>query len=149
MTGINVTENLAKNIQRESLKNQLIETGVYSKIFSDWNDLTEDILKTKVALESKITPTELEPKTPKDVDNKIAAAQNDVEFQRLKAKLDDLRARRDKIVSGELNDYYFGQARFAATPALATAFVDDLGIHNFTKVRYQKDFDQLTSDEKL
>lgn len=75
MTGINVTENLAKNIQRESLKNQLIETGVYSKIFSDWNDLTEDILKTKVALESKITPTELESKTPKDVDNKIAAAQ--------------------------------------------------------------------------
>lgn len=149
MTGINVTENLAKNIQRESLKNQLIETGVYSKIFSDWNDLTEDILKTKVALESKITPTELEPKTPKDVDNKIAAAQNDVEFQRLKAKLDDLRAKRDKIVSGELNDYYFGQARFAATPALATAFVDDLGIHNFTKVRYQKDFDQLTSDEKV
>lgn len=47
MTGINVTENLAKNIQRESLKNQLIETGVYSKIFSDWNDLTEDILKLK------------------------------------------------------------------------------------------------------
>lgn len=149
LTSINVTENMAKNLQRENLKNQLIETGVYSRIFSDWNNLTEDILKTKVALEAKLTPAENEPKTPKDIDNKIVAAQNDVEFQRLKAKLDDLRQKRDKIVSGELNDYYFGQARFAATPALATAFVDDLGIHNFTKARYQKDYDQLTADEKV
>lgn len=149
LTGINMTENMAKNLQRENLKNQLIETGVYSRIFSDWNNLTEDILKTKVALEAKITPAENEPKTPKDIDNKIAAAQNDVEFQRLKAKLDNLREKRDKIVSGEFNDYYFGQARFAATPALATAFVDDLGIHNFTKTRYQKDYDQLTADEKV
>lgn len=146
--GVNITPEIAQTINRSARAEELISSGVYSKIFSDWNNLTEEILKTKVELEAKLTPGETEAKTPKDLDNKVAAAQNDVDYKRLKAKLDNLRNDRERIVSGQMNDYYFGQARFAATPALVNAFVDDLGIHNYTKVRYQKDYDQLTADEK-
>lgn len=146
--GVNITPEIAQTINKFNRAEELISSGIYSKIFSDWNNLTEEILKTKVALEAKLTPSETEAKTSKDIDNKIAAAQNDSEYKKLKAKLDDLRQTRDRIVSGQMNDYYFAQARFAATPALANAFVNDLGIRNYTKVRYQKDYDQLTLDER-
>jgi hypothetical protein len=95
-----------------------------------------------------LTPSDNESKTPKDIEAKIAAMRNNSEYQRLRLKLDNLRAERNAIINGEKNDFYTGQLLFAASPQLVDNFVSGFGIHNFTKYKYGKDYDKLTNDEK-
>lgn len=135
--------------QRENtITEKIIDSGLYSQLFDDWNDLTAQIIQTKVDLERMLTPSDTESKTPKDIEAKIAAMRNNSEYQRLRLKLDNLRAERNAIINGEKNDFYTGQLLFAASPQLVDNFVSGFGIHNFTKYKYGKDYDKLTNDEK-
>jgi hypothetical protein len=95
-----------------------------------------------------LTPDIDDPKTPKDIDAKIASMRTNSEYQQLRLKLDNLRSERDSIIHGERNDFYTGQLLFAASPQLVNNFVSGFGIHNFTKYKYGKNYDTLSSDEK-
>lgn len=139
---------LRNAIKQQTVTEQIIDSGIYSQLFEDWNDLTSQIVQTKVELERMLTPEDTESKTPKDIEDKIAAMSNNSEYRRLKAKLDTLRAERDAIINGEKNDFYTGQLLFAANPQLVNNFVSGFGIHNFTKYKYNKNYDTLTADEK-
>lgn len=134
--------------KQETITKKIVDSGLYSQVFEDWNDLTSQMVQVKTELENMLTPEETEPKTPKDIDSKIASLRNNSEYQRLRLKLDNLRAERNSIINGERNDYYTGQLLFAANPQLVNNFVSGFGIHNFTKYKYGKDYNTLTSDEK-
>ena len=139
----------SKQRQRENtITERIINSGLYSQIFEDWNNLTSQIVQTKVDLERMLTPDIDDPKTPKDIDAKIASMRTNSEYQQLRLKLDNLRSERDSIIHGERNDFYTGQLLFAASPQLVNNFVSGFGIHNFTKYKYGKNYDTLSSDEK-
>ena len=53
---------------------------------------------------------------------------------------------RDDIISGNKNDFYFGQWRFALSPELASNFVKTFGIHNYVKKKYGVNWEDLTDD---
>lgn len=131
-----------------NITEKIIDSGIYSQLFEDWNNLTAKIIQTKAELEQLLTPAENEPKTPKDIDAKIASMRNNSEYQRLRVQIDDLRNQRNAIINGEKNDFYTGQLMFAASPQLVNNFVSGFGIHNFTKYKYGKNYDTLTADEK-
>lgn len=140
--------NLKKAINEKTITEQIIDSGLYSQLFEDWNNLTAEIIQTKVSIENLLAPGETESKTPKDIEEKLNAMRNNSEYQQLRLKLDDLRAKRNSIINGEKNDYYTGQLLFAASPQLVNNFVSGFGIHNFTRYKYHKDYELLTSDEK-
>lgn len=132
----------------KQIENSIINNNLHSRIFDDWAKLTDDIVKTKVELETLLTPDENEPKTPKDIDEKIAALKNNAKYQELKTKLDNLRAQRDSILQGEKNDYYMGQLLFAANPVLVEGFYKGFGLHNYTRYKYNKDYNKLSDKDK-
>lgn len=132
----------------EDIRSLLVDKKLYSQIFEDWNNLSNEIIRTKASLEAMLTPSETESKTPKDVEAKIAAVQNTSEYQTLKAKLDQLRVERDLIISGGKNDFYMSQLLFASNPEISRSFVPQFGIHNFTRYKYHKEYESLTDDEK-
>lgn len=140
--------NIRKMLKTKTITEQIIDSGIYSQLFEDWNNLTSQIIQTKVELERMLTPGETESKTPKDIEARIAAMRNNSEYQLLRVKLDNLRAERNAIINGEKNDFYTGQLLFAASPQLVNNFVSGFGIHNFTKYKYNKNYDTLTPDEK-
>lgn len=135
-------------LAQKTITEKIIDSGLYSQLFEDWNDLTAQIVQTKVELEELLTPAEDQPKTPKDIEARIAAMRNNSEYQRLRVKIDNLRAQRNAIINGEKNDFYTGQLLFAARPQLVNNFTSGFGIHNFTRYKYNKDYNTLTPDEK-
>lgn len=140
--------NLKKLSRQQTIEDKIISYGLYSQIFEDWNNLTSEIIKTKVELENLLTPADNEPKTPKDIEARIEAMRNNSEYQRLRLKIDTLRAQRDEILTGKKNDFYTGQLLFAASPQLVDNFVSGFGIHNYTRWKYKKEYDSLQQDEK-
>lgn len=133
----------------EDIRSLLVEKKLYSQIFEDWNRISQDIIQTKAALEAMLTPSDTESKTPKDLETKIEAVQKTSEFQNLKFKLEQLRQERNSIINGERNDFYMSQLLFAANPEIARSFIPKFGIHNYTRYKYNKDYDKLTDDEKV
>lgn len=141
--------NLKKLSKQQTIEDKIISSGLYSQIFEDWNNLTSEIIKTKVELENLLTPADNEPKTPKDIEARIESMRNNSEYQRLRLKIDTLRAQRDEILTGKKNDFYTGQLLFAASPQLVDNFVSGFGIHNYTRWKYKKEYDSLQQDEKI
>lgn len=140
--------NARRELKTKTITEQIIDSGLYSQLFEDWNNLTAQIIQTKVDLERLLTPGETEAKTPKDIEARIAAMRTNSEYQQLRVKLDNLRNERNAIINGERNDYYTGQLLFAASPQLVNNFVSGFGIHNFTRYKYNKNYNTLTPDEK-
>lgn len=131
-----------------NIKEQIIESGLYNQLFNDWQKLSEEIIKTKVSLEKMLAPSETESKTSKDFDDKEEALKNNSEYKQLKRKLDDLRKQRDEILKGEKNDFYTSQLLFAASPQLVEKFISGFGIRNYTKYYHNKNYDELSEEEK-
>lgn len=139
---------IAKASQWEQIEKALIEDKYYSQIFEDWNTLSKDIIQTKVAMENMLTPGDNESKTPKDIEEKITAMQNNTEYQQLRTKLDRLRAEKNSILNGERNDFYLSQLLFASKPILYSAFIPNFGIHNYTLYKHGKDYSTLNEEDK-
>ena len=132
----------------KTLETEVLEQNFHTKIFEDWNNLTKDIIKTKISIEQMLTPKDNEPKTPKDIEDKIAALKNNAEYNNLVEQLNSLRAQRDSLINGERNDYYLGQLLFASNPSLVEGFFSGFGIHNYTRWKYNKDYNKLSEEEK-
>lgn len=149
---LGVSEELMKQMylkhKEDSLQRNIIKAGIHNQLFEDWNDLTSEIVKTKVKLEQMLTPNEDEAKRDIDIEAKIKAMKSNNEYNTLKDKLDELRKQKEEILNGEKNDYYTGQLLFAANRELVDGFVSGFGIHNYTKYKYDKDYDSLNEDEK-
>ena len=128
---------------------KLIEDkDIVSKIYQDWNDLSQDILSTKLKMEEMLKPQDNASKTPKDLDSHIASIIKTPQYLELQSKLNDLREKRDSILLGHKNDYYYGQMQFSLNPELAKIYGAIIGVNNFSKELYGKKYNELTVDEK-
>ena len=132
----------------DQLEKKLYETKITSRIFSDWNDLTQDILSTKSQMENLLTLDETSVKTDSDVAEHIKTIKASNNYKTLETKLENLRNKRDEILSGKKNDYYTGQILFAFNPELNKAFGTSLGKHAFTLLNYNKKYEDLTNEER-
>ena len=126
----------------------LKDESIVSKIYQDWNDLSQNILSTKLQMEEMLKPDSTSSKTPKDVDTHIASTLKDPRYIELQNKLNSLRLERDKILLGHKNDYYYGQMNFLLQPDLAAIYGAPIGLDNFSKDRFGKLYNELTSEER-
>lgn len=128
--------------------NALHESQLTSRIFSDWNQLSQDILTTRAKIDSLLEMSETESKTPSDVEAHLKSVKLSDKYKTLNEKLKTLREKRDSIASGKQNDYYTGQILFALNPELNSQFGTSVGKHAFTKINYNKRYEDLTDAEK-
>ena len=126
----------------------LKDESIVSKIYQDWNDLSQNILSTKLQMEEMLKPDSTSSKTPKDVDTHIASTLKDPRYIELQSKLNSLRLERDNILLGHKNDYYYGQMNFLLQPDLAAIYGAPIGLDNFSKDRFGKLYNELTSEER-
>ena len=146
--------------QKEGLKNlyianikgkydsSIFTSGLTSVIFQEFNSLSEDILKTKLEMESMLTLGPMEPKTTSDVESHIKAVEKNAKYIELKNKLEKLRSERNAILSGQRNDYYMGLVHFAGRTNLARLMNNKYGLHQYTMWKYGKYYDALSPGEQ-
>lgn len=134
--------------QRDEILDNLLSQGLTTTLFEDWNTLTEDIIKTKSELENLLTPTGEDSVTGNDFASKLAGITTSTEYKTKEKKLQELRKKRDELVSGKHNDFYVSQLLYAGSPHLVSAFVDGFGIHEYTKYKYKKEYDELNQEDK-
>lgn len=132
-----------------NITDQIIESGLHSQIFEDWNELSTKIVAVKNKIEKLLKPSEGEGRTEKDFDVKLDSLKNNPEYKELKKELDDLRKQRDEIVDGKRNGFYVGQMQFAVRKNIVDNFVEGFGIHNYCRLKFGKDYDSLDDIEKL
>lgn len=153
--GLKVPDEVLKNLQvyqqegkpYDVIAETILSSSVTTQIFNDFNDISTKMLR-KAAELSKLEKSE--PNTPITNETQKAIAEqnnNNLEIQKIKQEIEDLRSQRDAILRGDKTGYYFGQALFATNSAVNSAFVN-MGLHNYVKAVYGKDFDLLNSDEQ-
>lgn len=151
--GLKVSDETLKKLQvydqegrpYDKVAEAVLASGVTTQIFSDFNNITEQIVRKSAELSKLNQPT---PNTPiTNETQKAIAEQNaqNLEIQKLNQEINNLRARRDAILNGERTGYYFGQAIFATNSAINQAFVN-MGLHDYVKTMYGKDLDLLNED---
>lgn len=122
-------------------------SGVYSRIFDDINNIAEEIIRTSAKISSITAPKDTESKTPSAENTREQIHANNLEVQKLNQRLADLRKRRDEILNGERSGYYLGQTLFALNDDVHRPFVN-VGLNDYTKALYGKDFNSLTEEEQ-
>ena len=146
-------KNLNKEQALELISNakyqELISSELYSKIYEDFNEVSTRILQVRLEMEKMLTGSFGDSKTPSAFDDRIAALKNDAAYVALETELEELRKKRDAILSGEKNDEYLDLMLFVANPTIASTFIESYGIHNFTRYNYDKEYEQLTAEEKV
>lgn len=115
---------------------------------SDFQDIATEIIDKETKMHSLLTPNITDSKTPKFVDAHIAAVQKSGEYKTLETRLNQLRKERDEILTGKKSKYYFEQGLFLGTNTLVSGFVHDFGIKRYSRVHYDKNYNELTEDEK-
>ena len=145
--------NLDKDQARELIGNakyiELLSSNLYSKIYEDFNELSSRITQVRLEMENMIHGGLTDSKTPSALDDRIAALKTDAKYIALETELDELRKKRDDILSGQKNDEYLDLMLFVANPSIASPFAESFGLHNFTRYKYGKEYEQLTADEKI
>lgn len=125
---------------RAQILNLSLVNGGY---FNDINKLTTDIVKYRAELDSlvkKYTPTDKEAREgEKLTDNE--------EIKKVMDELNQLREKRDLMLSGEMNGFYVPRGLFVLDENTNKQFLD-LSIEKFTEIMYGKNFSDLNDDEK-
>lgn len=140
--------NIIKNYRASSHDTNIFSLGIHTQALQDINSLATDILKTKVAMESMLSLGATDPKTNPDVEAHIKAVKKSHEYQKLESKLEQLRTKRDAILSGKYNDYYMGLMHFAGRTNLAQLINNKYGLHQYTTWKYGKYYDALSPEEQ-
>lgn len=140
--------NIIKNYRASANDAHIFSLGIHSQALQDINSLTTDILKTKVAMENMLSLGATDPKTNPDIDAHIKAVKKSHEYQKLESELEQLRTKRDTILSGKKNDYYMGLMHFALRPKLVNLVNEKFGLHAWVSWKHGKNFDLLSDEDK-
>lgn len=140
--------NFMKNYRASTNDANIFSLGIHTQALQDINSLATDILKTKVAMESMLSLGATDPKTNPDVEAHIKAVKKSHEYQKLESKLEQLRTKRDAILSGKYNDYYMGLMHFAGRTNLAQLINNKYGLRQYTTWKYGKYYDALSPEEQ-
>ena len=125
---------------RAQILNLSLVNGGY---FNDINKLTTDIVKYRAELDSLIkkhAPTDKEAREGENLtDNE--------EIKKVMDKLNQLREKRDLMLSGKMNGFYVPRGLFVLDENTNKQFLD-LSIEKFAEIMYGKNFSDLNDDEK-
>lgn len=153
--GLKISDDVLKKLQVAENEGQLLDpvaeaildSGVTTQIFSDFNDISENLLRKSAELSKITSATDTEAETPKANEEREQINSQSLEVQKLTKEINELRAKRDAILNGERTGYYYGQALFASNNAINKAFIN-IGLHNYTLSIYGKDYESLSDDLK-
>lgn len=132
----------------EGIETNILKKEFHTELFQDWNKLTEELVRTKSEMEAMLIPEADESADDKHLEARIERIKGSSEYKKLATKLEEIRAKRDEILSGKRNDYYVSQLLYTAKPAIAKSFVPGFGIHNFARVMTGKEYSELDDAEK-
>ena len=141
-------EDVFKNYRASSNDANIFSLGLHTQALQDINSLATDILQTKVAMENMLSLGATDPKTNPDIDTHIKAVKKNHDYKKLEIKLEELRAKRDAILSGKYNDRYMGLLHFAGRTNLARLMDNKYGLHQYTMWKYGKYYDALSPEEQ-
>lgn len=121
--------------------------GVQSNILTDIDEVSNDIVKTRQELELAIKESQETKDSATDSEKKDATdtISKEANIQELTDKLEELRKKRDEIVSGKRNKEYLGQAVWAMHSDLSSHF-SNLSIEQFAKAKYNEVYQNLDPD---
>lgn len=141
----------ALNGYRESDKSlrgdTLINLGVHDLLINDIYSVAAKIVSKNAELQSEINKLTVAGDTSEakqETDENIKSSEK---VKKLQSELDELRTERDRILNGELNWKYIGQAIFASNTGLAKNFID-LSIENYTQAVHGQKYSALNEEQQ-
>lgn len=141
-------EDIIKNYRASSNDANIFSLGLHTQALQDINSLATDILQTKIAMENMLSLGATDPKTNPDIEAHIKAVKKSHDYKKLETKLEELRTKRDAILSGKYNDRYMGLLHFAGRTNLARLMNNKYGLHQYTMWKYGKYYDALSPEEQ-
>lgn len=141
-------EDMIKNYRASSNDANIFSLGLHTQALQDINSLATDILQTKIAMENMLSLGATDPKTNPDIEAHIKAVKKSHDYKKLETKLEELRTKRDAILSGKYNDRYMGLLHFAGRTNLARLMNNKYGLHPYTMWKYGKYYDALSPEEQ-
>lgn len=141
-------EDIIKNYRASSNDANIFSLGLHTQALQDINSLATDILQTKIAMENMLSLGATDPKTNPDIEAHIKAVKKSHDYKKLETKLEELRTKRDTILSGKYNDRYMGLLHFAGRTNLARLMNNKYGLHQYTMWKYGKYYDTLSPEEQ-
>lgn len=141
-------EDVIKNYRASSNDANIFSLGLHTQALQDINSLATDILQTKIAMENMLSLGATDPKTNPDIEAHIKAVKKSHDYKKLETELEELRNKRDAILSGKYNDRYMGLLHFAGRSNLARLMNNKYGLHQYTMWKYGKYYDALSPEEQ-
>lgn len=141
-------EDIIKNYRASSNDANIFSLGLHTQALQEINSLATDILQTKIAMENMLSLGATDPKTNPDIEAHIKAVKKSHDYKKLETKLEELRIKRDAILSGKYNDRYMGLLHFAGRTNLARLMNNKYGLHQYTMWKYGKYYDALSPEEQ-
>jgi len=133
----------------DPLVNKALSRGLDTAILQDLNSLSDQIIKVHSDLDSKLKELS-EGKPTSTVEEREAVARankENPEVLELQSRLEELRAAKNSILSGERTKYYIGQGLFVLDDDTNHHFTN-LTLDNYTKIKYNQKFSNLTEKQQ-
>lgn len=137
----------AQLFAEESMENAL-QGGLASRVVNDFQSIAEKLVATELKMRRLLTPAVDESSDNKAIEDKIESVKKSSEYKELEAELKTLREKRDEILTGKRNGYYLEQGLFVGSYDFAHMFNIPLNVKSYTKLNYDKNYDDLSDDKK-
>lgn len=141
-------EDIIKNYRASSNDANIFSLGLHTQALQEINSLATNILQTKIAMENMLSLGATDPKTNPDIEAHIKVVKKSHDYKKLETELEELRTKRDAILSGKYNDRYMGLLHFAGRTNLARLMNNKYGLHQYTMWKYGKYYDALSPEEQ-
>lgn len=137
----------AQLFAEESMENAL-QGGLASRVVNDFQSIAEKLVATELKMRRLLTPAVDESSDNKAIETKIESVKKSSEYIELEDELKTLREKRDEILTGKRNGYYLEQGLFVGSYDFAHMFNIPLNVKSYTKLNYDKNYDDLSDDKK-
>lgn len=132
----------------ETLKAQtLIDLEAYSTLEDDLWSLAVDIVKKNNEIQEKIDAIEPAGDNALSKESVESKINNNTEINRLKIELQNLRKKREDLLSGKLNYKYATQALFITNPSLSDKIID-ISKENFARFKFGVPYSTMSDEQK-
>ena len=125
----------------------LINLGVHDLLIKDVYDVAAKIVSKNAEIKQEVDNLTIKSDSPDAKKQTEENIRNSEKLKKLEEELNELRVRRDTILSGENNWKYVGQAVFASNPELAKHFID-LSKERYSQVVLGREYSSLNEEEK-
>lgn len=125
----------------------IVALGDYSSFQNDLYKNLASIVETKQALDARIKELQKPGTTQEERKTISDSIANDSKIKELQQRLAELREEKTKFFAGQKNQYYSGQALFAANQNLNHNFVN-IDLENYTKLKYGRSFKSFNEEQQ-